>query len=133
MDLIIELQDLPSTNWFSELSSSLVSRADLDKTHVSLVQPAPGTFGAVRTKKLKAVLTTASELATILTLAVALYPAPNKDCTVRFTNGPTHVEIVVPCQVAPSQEEHLVTSIVDALAKFRTGPPSIQVMPLIAK
>lgn len=132
MELIIELQDLPSSNWFGELSNSLTARSDLGNVRVSMIQPVPGAFGAARTKKLKAVLTTTAELASILSLAVALYAGPKQDCTVRFTNGPTSVEIVAPCQATPSQEGQMITAIVDALAKFPVEPPTIHVRPLIA-
>src|SRR5437773_2108575 len=123
MELVIELRGLASSGWFEELTKSL-AMTNLANVQLSELRPAPGTFGAILTPKVKARLSTAAELATVLSLIVSLYALipGTQSCQVRFTSGSTRVEMVVPCQRSPSSE--FATTVTNALAKFSGEPPT---------
>lgn len=137
MELIIELRGLQSPNWFEDLTRRMGANPDLAHVQLFEVPQAPGTFGASRKAKVKAhfsakdVLSTAAELAGIISLVVTLYTGsatPSQSCQIRFATDSTQVEMVVPCKEAASPE--FVTTVTDALAKFSGETPKIDVVPI---
>lgn len=137
MELVIELRGLESPNWFEDLTRKMRANPDLANVQLFEVRPTPGALGASRKTKVKAhlsakdVLSTAAELAGIISLVVTLYtgsPTPTQSCQVRFATDSTQVEMVVPCKEAASPE--FVTTVTDALAKFSGETPKIDVVPI---
>lgn len=126
MELIFKLEGLESHNWFEELNKSLATRPDRT-IRILKVQPPPGTLGAFWTPTMKAYLTTAAEVATILSLLATLYQGSSDTCKFQLTDGSKHVEILLPCKATPPAD--LVSSVTNALAKLQGKPTTIAVTP----
>jgi hypothetical protein len=134
MEYIIELPALVSSDWFGELNRSLAGNTELANVQLSELRPPPGAVGARFVPTLKVVVSTAAELATILTLLVALSGGPTntppvQSCSVRLTNATENIEMTVPCQ-GPASQGVIDTVVQRAFDKFPGEAPRIEIAPL---
>lgn len=130
MEIDIELNCLDLPDWYAALNKNFVAMPNIQLTEI---RQAPGTFGADWTPKLRAHLSTAADLAQLISVVVALYALPatsvSQTCQVKIMNGSTIVEMVVPCQTPSSQE--FIDTIANALDKFAGKLPTIKITPTV--
>jgi hypothetical protein len=143
MEYIVELPAFVSLDWFGELTMKVAGNTELANVQLSELRPPPGAMGARFVPTLKVVVSTAAELASILTLLVALSDRPThtppvaltpavQSCSVRLTNATETVEMTVPCQ-GPASREVIDTVVQRAFDQFPGEAPRIEIATLDIK
>jgi hypothetical protein len=130
MEAVIELGGLERPGWFAELTRGVGEAGEIEAGSLTLLRAPVGAFGAGAGERFKAHLHTASELAAVIGVAIALYhpgvgTAPN--CEVRFSDGATHAALVVPCET--NQSPAFVQKVVGTLGELKGEPTSIAISP----
>jgi hypothetical protein len=135
MQIDIQVPEAHANELLRQFNLSIEDRR-LQGVEVVLIKPLPGAFGVegTRTVRVKATLSTAAQIASILSLCLATYVGVLKDapvqtqdatCIVKLTTGQVTTEAQFPC----SEDSPVLKRVLeDHIAKH--GPPTkVQVKP----